>query len=73
MNHLKSIGATCKQGIRRFGAAIAGFFALVAGCLVLSAFATLGLAVLGVGAVAMTTAVLIGRMSPNADREAVSA
>lgn len=64
MTTVKSVLETSKLTARRFGAGAAGILALFAGCLLLSAFATLGLAILGIGAVVTVLTLAIGALSP---------
>jgi len=67
MTNTKSFIETGKMAAHRFGAGVAGALALIMGCLLLSAFATLGLAILGIGAVVTVLTLAIGALAPAKD------
>jgi len=73
MTNTKSFIETGKTAAQRFGAGVAGVLALIIGCLLLSAFATLGLAILGIGAVVTILALAIGALSPDRETPAETA
>lgn len=69
MNRMNSVFETGKSAARQFGTVVAGFFGLLAACLLVSAFATLGLAALGVGVLVMTVTLVANALASagNAD------
>ncbi|ASP34024.1 hypothetical protein [Labrenzia sp. VG12] len=73
MTTLNSVLETSKMAAQRFGAGVAGVLALIAGCLLLSAFATLGLAILGIGAVVTVLTLAISALSPMKEPQAEAA
>ncbi|WP_298985448.1 hypothetical protein [uncultured Roseibium sp.] len=69
MKTMNSYLETGKTALRRCGAALAGIAGLVAGGLLVSAFATLGLAIIGIGAVAMSILLAASALAPEEDKK----
>ncbi|WP_298962715.1 hypothetical protein [uncultured Roseibium sp.] len=69
MKTMNSYLETGKTALRRCGAALAGIVGLVAGGLLVSAFATLGLAIIGIGAVAMSILLAASALAPEEDKK----